>query len=776
MKYFATLVFWITISGIVYSQNEANIKGKITDKQTGEAIAYASIYVLNIQTGTTSNEHGKYELNVPAGQHKIKFSYMGYQTIEKDIKVKPGNNIINIDLNITAHKLEDVIITAKSEVRQIREKALPISVISMKEIQGTVSDVSEVLAKTAGIKVRTSGGLGSSSRISVRGLEGKRVGFFIDETPIGDNTDFIDINDIPVDLIERIEIYKGVVPAKFGGSAIGGAINIVLKDYPPRYFDVSYSLKSYNTHKFSSVFKRNIPEKKYEFGLGGFYSSSDNNYKMELPLQPGTEVKRDHDGFQKLAIGGSFTSKSWWFDEVQFEPVFIQTDKQIQGIEYNIQEAKTHAKAFVLSNHLDKDDFLSAGLDFNCDNIFTYTQYSHVDKAMNRYNWNGDLLPPVTEFGGEEGKQPNDSYDQKKTFFQKLNLNYLLDERNAINLNSNFKVANNNPKDTLKEKVIGYKTDYKSSMTSWILGLSHEFNSLDQKFTNIFSVKYYLYTMQTTLTDLYSQGFHEPVNLTKNNFGTSNALRYRFTPQFLAKASFAYDVRLPSENELLGDGFIISPAGNLEPEYNRSINIGVMYDKRYFSNYHIQVEFNAFYMHLENMIRFVGGPLQSVYQNFGEMQTLGLEAEVKWDATSFLYLWANVTYQDLRDIREYDPGSNIPNPTKNQRMPNIPYFYANGGFELHKENFFGGNGQNTRLFADCSFIEEYFYDFEQSIYQERRIPRTMVYNAGFEQSFDNQSIFFSFQMNNITNEKVISEFNRPLTGRNFGVKVRYIFK
>lgn len=118
--------------------------------------------------------------------------------------------------------LDEIVITGKSEARLIREQAMPISVITMKELQGTVSDVSELLSKISGVKIRVSGGVGSSARISVRGLEGKRIGFFIDETPLSDNSDFLDINDIPIELIDHVEIYKGIAPAKLGGSAVGG--------------------------------------------------------------------------------------------------------------------------------------------------------------------------------------------------------------------------------------------------------------------------------------------------------------------------------------------------------------------------------------------------------------------------------------------------------------------------------------------------------------------------------------------------------------------------
>lgn len=133
---------------------------------------------------------------------------------------------------------------------------------------------------------------------------------------MNDNSDFIDINDIPVEMIDRIEIYKGIVPAKFGGSAVGGAVNIVIKEYPPKYLDVNYSYGSFNTHKASVVSKMNIAPKGIEFGLGGFYNYSDNNYKMKSPFQEGLTIIRDHDKFKKAVVGGSFKARNggltWW--------------------------------------------------------------------------------------------------------------------------------------------------------------------------------------------------------------------------------------------------------------------------------------------------------------------------------------------------------------------------------------------------------------------------------------------------------------------------------
>lgn len=773
----------VLLSFTIESTAQSTIKGTLRDAETNEPMVGVNVAIKESQKGTITNDKGEYSISVYHGNHTVIFSFIGYETVKRQITCiheKP-EQILNVSLKKSALNLAEVMVTAKSEARKIREKAMPIAVITMKDLQGTVSDISDILSKTSGLKIKTSGGVGSATKISVRGLEGKRIGFFIDETPLNDNSDFIDVNDIPTDFIERIEIYKGIVPAKLGGSAIGGAVNIVLKELPPSYINVSYALKSFNTHKANMVYKRN--KNGIEAGIGGSYTYSDNNYQMKIPEEYGGHtVIRDHDMFKKTTISGGLISRKWWFDEVAFEPVVILTEKEIQGIEYNIQEAKSLSNAYIFSNIFEKSNFLIEGLDFSFQQNYAYTIYKYHDKSMLTYNWNGSIKDTVflTDLGigeGEIGQHPNETHIQKHHYYQKINLNYVLNERNSINLHSMYRYVNGTPDDKLKDGVIGYETDFNSIMNSWVSGLSHEFNSLNKKFSNMVNAKFYHYSMQTKLVE-FGDETYTPIDVdnTKQSFGISEALRFRFMPQFLIKTSIAYDVRLPSDQELLGDGFLIEPAGNLNPERNTSFNLGFMYDLTNKRQNRYQFEINGFYMYLEDMIRFTGGLMQSKYQNFGEMRTLGAEMEIKADVTRWLYVWGNITYQDLRDVRKHEAKSKAPNPTYMDRMPNIPYLYANVGVELHRANFFGGKGQNTRLFSDCSFVEEYFHDFEMSIYQERRIPRAVTFNIGAEHSLRNQSIFISIQANNLTDAKVYSEFNRPLPGRNYGIKLRYILK
>ena len=658
------LLFSLSIS----AQNTAELIGTVTDKVTHQPLIGADVYIKELNKGVSTDARGQYRLaHLPEGNYTVWFSFLGYQTFGKKISVK-GQMRSDVSLKEQAEEISGVTVSGKSIAHQKKEQSMPVTVIDMSNLRGTVSSVQDILLKTVGITLRTSGGVGSSSRISVRGLEGKRIGFFIDELPLGEQTDYIDINDIPIDMIDRIEIYKGVVPARFGGSSLGGAINIVIREYPDKYADLSYGYESYNTHKAQGVFKRNL---------------------------------------------------------------------------------KQHG--------------------------LVLTKMNFIDKATRRYEWDGSSYPTPSRYGGEAGyNYPSDSDDKKLTFINKTNLEYILTERHSLNINSVFSMANGTPKDDLKTLSLGKQVNFDSQMRSWISGLTYDFRTLNDVFLNSLTVRHYMYTMHTQMAPLFVPGKYD-VDVNKSDFGVNNAMRYRFLPSLMGKLSAGYEVRIPSETELLGDGIAVIPSPDLLPERNLSANLGLLFDLTGKHPTNAQIEMNFFYMYLQDMIRYTAGLIGAQYQNFGEMRTLGVEFEAKADVLPSLYLYGNTTYQDLRDTRAYEPESTVPNPTKNKRMPNIPYLMANAGLEFHRENLFGGTGQNTRLFADVAFVEEYYYDFEMTQLQKRRIPRSTTIDIGFEHSFLNNKVFLSGKVRNITNEKTLSEFNRPLMGINGGVKLRVIF-
>ena len=760
-------------------EKEIDIIGTVYDVNDNSPLAGATVYIEELERGVISDNEGVFRItDIPDGTYTLKVQFLGYRPQEKTVRTDKGNRSNDIGLKPESMSLSEVIISEKSQARLLREQAMPVSVISMQQLQGTVSDIQSILAKTVGVTIRASGGMGSTSRLSVRGLEGKRIGFFIDETPMADQSDFLDLNDIPIDMIDRIEIYKGVVPAKFGGSAMGGAVNIVIKEYPDHYADVSYQRESYNTNRFQTVLKKNDRKHGLVYGVGGGINYADNDYVMESPYIKGLKIKRDHDTYKKVLMGGSMKAHNWWFDEVELEPVYLRTYHEIQGIDTDIRYAHTKSDGFLLNFKLEKDDFFVEGLDFDMSTAVAYTRYHMTDTAKTYYDWTGEGYPTPSVYGGEitSNRFASDSDNRKLTLLNKLYIEYLISKRNSLIFNSVLQTADGRPSDDLKILSLGKKVDFDSRMRSWVVGLTYDYRSLDQRFLNSLTGRYYWYGMDTRYQNIYVNVPSEPITLRKTSWGYSEAMRYRITPGLMAKLSGGYDVRIPAENELLGDGATITPARDLLPERNLSANAGLLYDLTGIHPSNMQIEVNGFYMHVDDMIRFVKGILGAQYQNFGQMRTLGVEAEVKADMLPCLYGYVNATYQDLRDTREHEAGTEMPNPTKGKRMPNIPYLMSNAGLEFHKENLFGGTGQNTRLFADMSFIEEYFYDFELTKNEKRRIPRSLTFDLGFEHSFFDQRLYISGSIKNVADATVISEYNCPLPGRTLGLKLRYILR
>ena len=689
-----------------------------------------------------------------------------------------SGNAQEVNKRDTTVEMKEVMVTARSEIRKLKESAMPISVIGQRQLQGTATNINDVLARTVGVTVRNTGGLGSASRISLRGLEGKRMGMYVDEVPMSQLSNFVALNDIPTNMIERIEVYKGIVPYKFGGSALGGAVNVVTKEYPPVYFDFSYELGSFNTHQVSTVFKRTNHKTGLQFGIGGAFSFSKNNYKMTLANLDNRIVERDHDKFNKVMAGMSVKATKWWFDEMKWELIFLKTRQEIQGIDLDVREAYNHSVSGLTALTLKRKNFFLDGLDFDFDIGYIIGRYGLNDKASNRYDWDGNKLPAVSPYGGEQNNFPSDGRNRSNELTAKLNLGYTIDKHHGINLNVYFDRNSLHPNDSLMDKALGFQSNFPSKMKTLTTGLSYDLTLFDGRFQNAFTLKNFIFSSRSRSIDVYSVRAPEPVKVSKSYFGFSDAFRYKFTDDLMLKASFNSEVRIPTSEELIGNGYSILASPALKPERTSGVNLGMLYRHLKQDGGLVEIELNGFYNYLKDMIRFTPDmiPTMARYRNFGSVRTRGVELDVKGDVCPVLYLYANGTYQDLRDVRKLTPGTTVENPTYTKRIPNVPYLLANFGAEFHKENLFGGKEQNTRFLFDASYVHTYYYDFEVSRYQDKKIPSALTMDAAVEHSFKNDQWVLTFKVKNLMDRHVVSEFNRPLPGRYIGVKVRYLLK
>lgn len=132
-----------------------------------------------------------------------------------------------------------------------KTKAESVKILDAKELQGSSATVADVANRSSGVKIRQSGGMGSENKINIRGMEGKNVKVLVDGVPVDNGNGSLSVNDIPMDKIDRIEVYKSYVPERFSTDGMGGVINIVTKNLPESSVTGSYSFGSFNTHKAS---------------------------------------------------------------------------------------------------------------------------------------------------------------------------------------------------------------------------------------------------------------------------------------------------------------------------------------------------------------------------------------------------------------------------------------------------------------------------------------------------------------------------------------------
>jgi len=687
---------------------------------------------------------------------------------------------LGLSLQVFANEKEDVgAITVKDESgdenRKLTHSPMPVSVIDMTKFHGRNISLNEVLKRVAGVRVKQRGGLGSRSTIAIHGLEGKRVKIYIDGTPLNSPDGSFGINDIPIQFIERIEIYKGVVPAKFGGDASGGAVNVVINEYKGDYIDLTYSAGSYSEHRAQFVFNKHFKEYNIEAGFGGFYNKAANDYIMNSPYVDGLKIKRDHAGYESFVLAQAGEIKDRWFDEINWEFIRYESKKEIQGIKTNIQEATNESSINIANFKFIKDDFFLDNLEFEY--IFTYAdlELNHIDKATTCYNFDGSERNCPGYGIGEITGTPHDSKDKQEEFRQDLNLHYIINNSNALNFHLNSQNSKYTPNDPLATKYLGFDAGaYPSDSTNTVLSLGHESTYLDKKLVNDMGIKNYRYDY-----DIIPISKMAGLNLTTNKhkgeeIGFYESMRYEPIKDLFVKASYEHAFRLPNNSEIFGDGGFIAPAPNLIPEEADNINFGVIFDSYEFYNFPwFKAEANIFYKNLKNMIKLQQGANRAGYINMGKVEVKGFELEVSVDLNENWYIYGNYTNQTLKDKQKYESGSNKkPNPTYNLDVPNVAKQYANLGLEYKTLGVFRDDSM-LKLFWESNWADEYFYGFEMSRHQHRKVDAQISHTAGFEYAFNDDNNILGFEVRNLSDEKITDVFNYPLMGRTYHLNLRY---
>jgi len=256
-----------------------NITGVVVDAETKQPIVDAQVKIVKTELVTFSDEKGEFSFtNVPGGIHEINVSMPGYSDEVRNIQIISGRTVeILFQLKRFVVSLDEIIVSATRMPSSLDMVPAFASVISQKQIiSSTASDLGELL-ETSGFLQIHDYGIGSLSTVSMRGSSSAQVLVLVDGERLNDSLNGgADFDNIPLNVIDRVEIVRGGQSALYGADAMGGIINIVtkrpfamLKGKPGRNFIRSWG----QVGSFSSLEWGTEVGRKFG-GLSGFVSFS----------------------------------------------------------------------------------------------------------------------------------------------------------------------------------------------------------------------------------------------------------------------------------------------------------------------------------------------------------------------------------------------------------------------------------------------------------------------------------------------------------------------
>ena len=226
-------LFMLTIS--MFSQQKGRIAGVIRDADTGETLIGVSIYEEGLHVGTTTDERGRYSLDLPIGERVLRVSYIGYSTLNKKVSVGNNPQTINMKLKPESEQLSEVEVTSQRKDRNVSEMAMSVQsldMITIKKIPALMGEVDVIksIQLLPGVQAASEG----SSGFSVRGGATDHNLILLDQAPIYNASHFLGFFSVfNNDVVKDATLYKGDIPANYGGR-LSSVLDVQVKDEMPK--------------------------------------------------------------------------------------------------------------------------------------------------------------------------------------------------------------------------------------------------------------------------------------------------------------------------------------------------------------------------------------------------------------------------------------------------------------------------------------------------------------------------------------------------------------
>lgn len=779
------------------NDNLMSLSGKVTYK-SGAPVDMALIYIKKINKSTYTDENGNFIIpDIPKGKYSVfikTFETEGIY-INVDLTVKSDHITIVLE-NDQGVALDDVTVVSKSKGKIIKEKGYAIDVVNTQEMAIQNLQSTELLNRTSGVKIRQTGGLGSHTHFNLNGLTGNSVRIFIDGIPIRNYGESFSLSSIPPAMIERIETYKGVLPAHLSEDALGGGINIVLKKSIGTHLSASYSYGSFNTHQLNVDAGYRNPETNFNVDFSTFYNSTNNNYEVwgdnVYVVDPNTgkvtyvKAERFHDDYASKGIKANigYTSKTW-VDEITLGLMISDMDNDIQtgptmDIVYGQRRSKRDSK--MASLKYNKKDIFIEGLSVNTFTSFSHTNRKVIDTVPVMYNWLGEIIRdndgnPINwqNNGGEAGDATLEN-NKEVTIANRTGISYQFHPQHEIGVNYFFNRFTRDVNDPLRPESIQDLSDTRH-LTKQITSFTYNSNFFENKLkTNLF---YKYYKQHVKLVDRLRED-NEIIAVTsekKIDFnGYGFAISYALSPKVTLLSSAEKAVRMPGDSELLGNTSSgIEPTTDLLPETANNFNLGFLLGTYLLKKHSFNLEANFFIRDIRDLIiRGISNSISDTYgyENLGKVKSSGFDVELKYNYNNRLFIATNFSNFNARYNLKYD-NNGIEYGHYGDRLRNTPYLTSNTYIEYKINDFIK---ENSRLSINYNFgyTHEFFRNWESYASTGKAyIPTQALHDIGASYTAPNNKITLSFNAKNITNEQAFDNWAMQKPGRAFYVKLTY---
>lgn len=603
-----------------FSQEKFTLSGIISDSKNNETLIGVNIFIPALKIGTTTNEYGFYSLSAPKGEYEIEISYIGYQTILKNI-VLNQNTKSNFSIKEGGEELQEVIITenkGKANVKSPEMSVNKLSISTIKKMPVVLGEV-DVLKSILLLPGVTNAGEGASG-FNVRGGGADQNLILLDEATIFNSSHVFGFFSVfNPDAIKDLKLYKGGIPARYGGRA-SSVLEIYQKDGSSKDFHMNGGIGLISSRLLA---EGPIVKDKGSFLIGGRASyahlflklSDDNKDNTAYFYDLNTKLSYKVNDNNSLYLSGYFGRDVFRLNK-SFTNTYGNSTLNLRWNHLYSNKLFSNLSLIYSDYYYGLDlDFVGFNWDSGIKNYNIKYDFKHYlsDKLKLNYGLNGiyyDFNPGTIKPTGEDSGINPDQLDRKYAFEPSL----YLDAESRLS----------------KKITIAYGLRYS---VFYRLGAS-TINYYDNNEAVVFNSNMQIYEKGTPISTRYF-GKNKVIQ-SYNNFEPRFSISFQLNEEQALKASYnrmAQYLQLISNTSSPTPLDVWMPSDNyIKPQLADQVALG------YFRNIYNDVyslEVETYYKKIQNRLDYIDGAdliannaIEQVILN-GQMRAYGLELMVK---------------------------------------------------------------------------------------------------------------------------------------------------